>query len=358
MENETIPFIIHDQKAQDRITWVKEERSEWEIGSGSFGTVYKCKLDGHVTAVKKVLFINSLGSRCTPQDVKKVVDLWKDLDHKNIIKYIDHVMDGRAAYLFMEYAVNGSLNTYLKRQRKTGLTLELFFRWGKDICEGLDYLHGRENPILHRDLTTGNCLLDKDLILKLSDFDFSKEIKISSSSLISSNGAPIYTAPELLKRRRDANDSDGRSDIFAVGFLLWEMLTCSLPMEGKNCEEQLKTMQFVLDTQNGIRPVFPSYCPEYLKNIINSCWRPTIRLRPSSAAVLKQRLEECERHLYSDFGIPDHTRLPDLKGKSEKKYFFMHVMSLPYNRSCISLARAEDRLGITLGRADNLKFKL
>ncbi|KAK3254642.1 hypothetical protein CYMTET_36150 [Cymbomonas tetramitiformis] len=99
-------------------------------------------------------------------------------------------------------------------------------KWALMIAEGMGYLHQRDPPIVHRDLSSNNILMDRKGVVKIGDFGLSKiklHSKVSNHSKIA--GTPNYVAPEVVR----GQPFDEKADVFAYGVLLWEMTTRKVP---------------------------------------------------------------------------------------------------------------------------------
>ena len=159
------------------------------------------------------------------------------LSHPNICTLYDVGHQDGIHYLVMEFLEG---ETLADRLRKGPLTAELLLKWGMEICEGLENAH--KTGVIHRDLKPGNIMLTKTGA-KLLDFGLAKAPAPPASDLTLSGqlpGQPItaqgvvlgtfqYMSPEQVEGR----DADVRSDIFALGAVLYEMATGKRAFEGK-----------------------------------------------------------------------------------------------------------------------------
>ncbi len=94
------------------------------------------------------------------------IQIHRQLNHPNIIKFHDYIQEGLNVYLVLDYAQNGTLYTHLHKQKV--LTPNEVFHFFHQTCLAIQYLH--QHDILHRDLKPENLLLDKDHNIKLCDF--------------------------------------------------------------------------------------------------------------------------------------------------------------------------------------------
>ena len=156
------------------------------------------------------------------------------LDHPNVVK----VMKPRAKsrmYMAMEYVDGRSLRSII--QSEAPLPDERALDIARQVTEALAYLH--EKGIVHRDIKPENILLTADGKVKILDFgialDESKR-RLTWAGLSATLGTPDYMAPEQIGGRR----GDARTDVYAVGTMLYEMLTKNLPFQSANTNALLR----------------------------------------------------------------------------------------------------------------------
>ncbi|KAG8733179.1 ATP binding [Ceratobasidium sp. 423] len=158
------------------IKWIKGAL----IGSGSFGSVYlgMDAVHGLLMAVKQVELPtgssqNEERKKSMLTALEREIELLKQLQHENIVQYLDSSIDTHHLNIFLEYVPGGSVATLL---RNYGAFEEALARnWVRQILQGLNYLHERE--IIHRDIKGGNILVDNKGGIKISDFGISKKVE-------------------------------------------------------------------------------------------------------------------------------------------------------------------------------------
>jgi len=111
----------------------------------------------------------SKASKGDIQNLKTEIEIHRELDHPNIIKFYGYIQQGTHVYLILEYAENGNLYMHLRRRKN--LTEKEVFKYFYQTCLAINYLH--ENDIIHRDIKPENLLLDKDFNIKVCDFGWS-----------------------------------------------------------------------------------------------------------------------------------------------------------------------------------------
>ena len=152
------------------------------------------------------------------------------LNHPNIVQVFDFGEVEGENYLTMEYVEGASLNHLLRQAREEGTALgwPAAITIGMALADALDYIHsgvelnGSRTPLVHRDVSPSNILVSARGAIKLTDFGIVKILHtpgVTASGIV--KGKYGYMSPEQVK----GQELDGRSDIFALGAVLWEVLT-------------------------------------------------------------------------------------------------------------------------------------
>ncbi|XP_027341730.1 probable receptor-like protein kinase At1g80640 isoform X2 [Abrus precatorius] len=154
--------------------------------------------------------------------------------HQNIIKLLGYCIHGESRFLVYELMENGSLETQLHGpNRGSSLTWHLRLRIAIDVARALEYLHEHSNPpVVHRDLKSSNVLLDSDFNAKLSDFGLAMVSGVQHKNLKMS-GTLGYVAPEYISHGKLTD----KSDVYAFGVVLLELLTGRKPMENMSSHQ-------------------------------------------------------------------------------------------------------------------------
>lgn len=255
------------------------------IGSGSFGSVYlgMDAMRGLLMAVKQVELPtgssqNEERKKSMLTALEREIELLKQLQHENIVQYLDSSMDAHHLNIFLEYVPGGSVATLL---RNYGAFEEPLVRnWVGQILQGLNYLHERE--IIHRDIKGGNILVDNKGGIKISDFGISKKVednllggaRMHRPSL---QGSVFWMAPEVVKQ----TSYTYKADIWSVGCLVVEMLT------GQHPWAQLTQMQAIFKIGSSAKPTIPPDITQEAETFLNKTFELDYTIRPTAAQLLE-----------------------------------------------------------------------
>lgn len=201
-------------------------RLERELGRGAMGVVYQA----FDTVLEREVAIKTIASSLRDEDLKerfiREARAAAKLLHPNIITIYDFGLQEDRLFISMEYVEGSDLLDLINS--RPALDIRQRLEIVRQICLGLDFAHAR--GVFHRDVKPANIRLDQNSRVKIVDFGLAV---IQTSSLTRSNailGTPSYIAPERLL----GGPSDARSDQFAVGIILFEMLTYTKAFQGEN----------------------------------------------------------------------------------------------------------------------------
>ena len=156
------------------------------------------------------------------------IEIGRKLDHPGVMKVLDSGEPGQV-YMVMEWVEGRLLRKLLIENRK--FPIERARTITIAICDALDYIH--RNGVVHRDLKPENIMIDGQDRIKLIDFGIAGKAgarRLTFGKLSQIAGTPDYMSPEQVKGKR----GDGRSDIYSLGIILYEMVTGATPFEGPN----------------------------------------------------------------------------------------------------------------------------
>ncbi|KAK4833318.1 hypothetical protein QYF36_002691 [Acer negundo] len=208
-------------------TITKSFRSDYILGEGGFGTVYKGYIDENVRVGLKSLpvavkVLNKEGLQGHREWLTEV-DFLGQLRHPNLVKLIGYCCEDDHRLLVYEYMFRGSLENHLFRKATVALSWATRMMIALGAAKGLAFLHNAERPVIYRDFKTSNILLDSDYTAKLSDFGLAKAGPQGDETHVSTRvmGTYGYAAPEYVM----TGHLTARSDVYSFGVVLLELLT-------------------------------------------------------------------------------------------------------------------------------------
>ncbi|KAH7433010.1 hypothetical protein KP509_07G050200 [Ceratopteris richardii] len=250
-----------------------------QVGEGSCGIVYHGIWFGSDVAVK--VFINQEYSQELIEDFRKEVAIMRRLRHPNVLLFMGAVYSPHRLSIITEFLPRGSLFRLL---HKSSQRLEWKRRLSMitDVARGMNYLHHRNPPIIHRDLKSSNLLVDKNWTVKVGDFGLSRMKHATYLTSKSGRGTPQWMAPEVLRNE----PSNEKSDVYSFGVILWELATEQIPWDGFNSMQVVGMVGFMdhrLDIPENLDP--------NLVSIMQDCWRSDPDSRPAFEEILERMRE-------------------------------------------------------------------
>ncbi|XP_048430404.1 probable serine/threonine-protein kinase SIS8 isoform X6 [Pyrus x bretschneideri] len=250
------------------------------VGIGFFGEVFRGVWNGTDVAIK--VFLEQDLTAENMEDFCNEISILSRLRHPNVILFLGACTKPPRLSMVTEYMEMGSLYylIHLSGQKKK-LSWRKRLRMLRDICRGLMCMHRMK--IVHRDLKSANCLVNKHWTVKLCDFGLSRIMSETNMKDSSSAGTPEWMAPELIRNEPFTE----KCDIFSLGVLMWELCTLNRPWEGVPPERVVYAV-----ANEGSRLEIPD---GPLGRLISDCWTEP-QDRPSCEDILS-RLLDCEYSL-------------------------------------------------------------
>lgn len=187
------------------------------------------------------------------------IQLTEKVNSNNVIKILDYKWEDNVQYIVMEYIEGKILKNYISEKGR--LLVEESVEFSKQIAQGLESIH--KAGIVHRDIKSTNIMITNEGVVKIIDFgialnDESKHLTRTGHLI----GSAQYIAPEIV---RQESKGSIQSDIYALGILMYEMLTGSLPIKGKTVPET--AYAHMKQVVPNISKLFPNV-PQPLSNVV------------------------------------------------------------------------------------------
>jgi len=251
-----------------------------EIGRGGMATVYKARQASmNRTVAIKVLPRHFMHDPDFLERFQREVDVIASLEHPHILPIYDYGETDGIPFIAMRFLGGGSMADMIRRGRPKITDLEKPFA---QLAQALDYAH--QQGIIHRDLKPGNIMLDENDNAYLSDFGIARVMgsELTGSAII---GTPAYMSPE----QANGINIDARSDIYAMGIVLFEMISGREPYKAETpMAVLLKHMSEPLPSIREVR----SDVSEEIEEVINTATEKNPDDRYASAGEMAQAFSE------------------------------------------------------------------
>jgi len=278
---------------------------ESAIGAGGMGEVYKAKdtrLDRIVAL--KILLERMAHDKDLRARFEREAKIVSSLNHPNICTLYDVGFENGTSFFVMEYLEGETLSERLKR---TSLSTEDVLNYAIQIGTALSAAH--ERGLIHRDLKPGNVILTREGA-KLLDFGLAKITvqggavqsltAMTQSTPLTGTGAIMGTLNYMSPEQLEGGEADARSDIFAFGALLYEMITGNRPFEGKS---QASLIAAIIEREPRSISEIKPLTPPALDRVVKKCLLKDPHYRWQSARDLTDELRWISQS-GSQAGIP------------------------------------------------------
>lgn len=201
------------------------------VGKGGFGAVYEARderFQARMVAIKEMSDARLSPSEKTQaiQNFRQEANLLVPLQHPNLPNVSDFFEEADKAYLVMEF-VQGKTLEDVQRAANAPLDEQRVMNWAVQLCDVLGYLHTQPQPIIFRDLKPANIMVTSKEQIKLIDFGIARVFKSTATKDTSSLGSRGYAPLE----QYGSGQTDVRSDIYALGATLYDLLTHEVPAD-------------------------------------------------------------------------------------------------------------------------------
>lgn len=290
-----------------------------ELGEGGMGKVFKV----FDTKVKEKVALKLIkpeisADRGTIERFANELRLARKVRHKNVCGMFDIGEAGGTHYITMEYVQGEDLRSMIRMS--AGLTLRTALSIGRQICAGLAEAHSL--GIVHRDLKPRNIMIDKDGNAKIMDFGIARALREKGTT---GEGAMIGTPEYMSPEQVEGKETDERSDLYALGVILYEMVTGRVPFQGD-------TPLSIALKHKSEAPKDPrelnARLPERLSRVILRCLEKDREKRFPSAAAVSAELGDIESDVIAAGGAAPAGRGRVARGK--KSPFRLTRLIVPF----------------------------
>lgn len=261
-----------------------------ELGKGGMGHVYKAR-DMELSEKVALKLINPkiAADKKTIERFRNELKLARKIRHRNVCQMYDLNKDNEKYYITMEYVPGEDLKSFIRRSRE--LSIKGAISIARQVCEGLMEAH--KHGVVHRDLKPSNIMIDKDGNVRIMDFGIARSLK--SKGLTGAGimiGTPEYLSPE----QADGEEIDGRSDIYSLGVILYEIVSGQLPFQGDT--PLSLAVKHRIEKPGDPRTINPQI-PERLSQIILKCLEKKKEDRYQTAEKLLEDLKSIDINISS-----------------------------------------------------------
>jgi hypothetical protein len=266
-----------------------------KLGAGASGQVYKGICRGKEVAIK---VLTNVSVEETMEEFKKELSIMTTVRSPYMVTFFGATISPKLC-MVMELCSKGSLYHVLN-DRTFNWNWDLMFRAALDMSYGMDVLHSWDPAIVHRDLKSLNLLVTSDFRIKVCDFGLSRFTAGTNLETFKKLcGTFAYCAPEIF----NGGTFTGKSDVFSMGMVLWELLIKLLKGKYEQPYSEFKNLtydfQIIVQAASGLRPTLPDQTPASFKKLYQDCTSPSVENRPSAAQIV-ERLKDIRKEYRKD----------------------------------------------------------
>jgi serine/threonine-protein kinase len=253
------------------------------IGHGAYSDVYLAQDPTGQRVVLKCPHESIMGDVATFDRFRRELDIARHLHHPGIQRPIEFTENRSRPYMVMQYVEGETLRAVLSREKK--LSVEKAVDFGQQLASAMAYAHSQ--GVVHRDLKPENVLVTPDGRLVVTDFGvafMAGARRLTWRWFSTALGTPDYMSPEQIQGKR----GDARTDVYAIGVMLYEMLAGRVPWEGDNALSVMS--QHINAPVPPIHELNPAVPPP-IDGIVRKCLRRAPDERYEDATSLKADLE-------------------------------------------------------------------
>ncbi|KAF8502429.1 kinase-like domain-containing protein [Hysterangium stoloniferum] len=291
--NTLCPSDVFSKRSSLCLDGLIVHRSKYPVAGGGFADIWTGKLKGEQVAIKIMRRFTSSGLPIMEGKMLKRIWreylAWSSLSHPNILSCLGFCYDFTSSplselpALISPWMSQGTVSNYIANHPNAN-RLPLI----RGIINGLVFLHDRSPAIIHGDIRAGNVLVSDEGIPCLTDFGLSRILDDSGMRVVTTSmnvaGSLRWTAPELLSATETRPHVDEKSDIWAFGMTVLEILTGDQPYADTKRDPVVFSI-----IVNGIIPSRPDVpgMTDGIWSVCNLCWRKDLEMRPAMREILQ-----------------------------------------------------------------------
>ncbi|KAL1302983.1 hypothetical protein AAFC00_003300 [Neodothiora populina] len=286
-----------------------------ELGSGSFGVVYKAidKTTGDLVAIKH---IDLEGSDDDIREIQQEISLLSTCSSNHVTRYKASFVRGVKLWIVMEYLGGGSCLDLLKSGSFSEAQIAVIMR---ELLQGLDYLHSTGK--IHRDIKAANVLLSSDGLVKIADFGVAAQLTNIKSQRLTFVGTPFWMAPEVIQEA----GYDFKADIWSLGITAMELAN------GEPPHSQVHPMKvlFLIPKEKPPRLEGAKWSRDF-KDFVAACLNKDAEARPTAKSLLKHRFIQRAGKVDTLRSLVERSRSGRSSDKADRLRYYeetLHAMS-------------------------------
>ncbi|KAK3885306.1 hypothetical protein Pcinc_010471 [Petrolisthes cinctipes] len=255
---------------------MKEYHVVSQLGCGSYGSAH---LAHHIPSNTKRVIKRIRTAHLAPQQLQEArqeVQVLALLIHPYITEFRGSCEEDGCLLIAMDYCGGGDLHSLINGRGSVLFPEDRVLDWFVQLCLAVKYIHDRK--ILHRDIKAQNIFLTDDGKVRLGDFGIAKVLNSSTDLARTCIGTPYYLSPEMCENKPYNN----KSDIWALGCVLYEMLTLKHAFEANNMKA------LILKIVKGIYPPVPQRYSRDLRLLVAQIFQRLPQARPSISEILRK----------------------------------------------------------------------
>eukprot|EP00930_Biecheleria_cincta_P038776 TRINITY_DN26647_c0_g1_i1.p1 TRINITY_DN26647_c0_g1~~TRINITY_DN26647_c0_g1_i1.p1 ORF type:complete len:945 (-),score=154.17 TRINITY_DN26647_c0_g1_i1:62-2653(-) len=265
--------------SEDPEVSIHEVKKLCQIGSGSFGAVWKAQCRGEEVAIKQCQVTKDSEMKM----IKEEIQYLYNMRHPRLVSFLGYAREKSRVTIIMEFMPGGSLS-HLLFTKKMALHFDRKVVMASQIVEGLSYLH--QQNVVHRDLKTLNVILDSGLNCKICDFGLTVTLERTHMTVYGLQGSPRYMAPEQLDGGENKPTRiTEKVDIWQMGCVMLELFCLTVPYSSFSSVAAI-IAELVVKKRG---PAIPDKADPRARVLISSCLRIKPKTRPR-ADILSEAL--------------------------------------------------------------------